>query len=98
MPEPIIDKVALEHLARLARLHLAPSEEESLLKDLAKILDYFGELKALDTANIEPMSGATRTMNVFREDTERENTDQGAGTESFPDTREEFLKIPPVFE
>ena len=93
-----INKIALEHLAKLARIELDPKEEEKLLVDLTEILDYFKELEALDTTNVIPMTGGTNLKNIFREDNERENTDLGAGAESFPETKNGFLKVPSVFE
>ncbi len=88
----------LEHLAKLARIELDPKEEKNLRHDLGEILEYFKELQALDTANVTPMTGGTNLMNVFREDGERENTNRGAATEAFPEKREGFLKVPPIFE
>ena len=93
-----IDKKVLEHLAELARIELDPEQEAKLLKDLVKILDYFEELKEVNTSRVEPLAGGSELKNIFREDTERENTLQGAGTESFPEHKDGFLKIPPVFE
>ena len=88
----------LSHLAKLARIELDPKEEKKLLADLEKILDHFKELQALDTKNVLPMTGGTDLMNVFREDDERENTNRGAGTDAFPESKDGYLKIPPVFE
>jgi len=93
-----INKEELEHLAKLARLELDPSEEEKLLSDLGNILEHFKELQELDTSNVPPMAGGTDLKNSFREDTERENTNRGAGTEAFPESEKGFLKIPPIFE
>ncbi|MBI4085679.1 MAG: Asp-tRNA(Asn)/Glu-tRNA(Gln) amidotransferase subunit GatC [Candidatus Liptonbacteria bacterium] len=93
-----IDKKSLEHLAELARLELNPGEEEKLLSDLKKILDYFEELKSLNTSDIEPMNGGTSLTNVFREDEERENTNIGEGLDAFPESKDGFLKVPPVFQ
>ncbi|MEK9180538.1 MAG: Asp-tRNA(Asn)/Glu-tRNA(Gln) amidotransferase subunit GatC [Patescibacteria group bacterium] len=106
-----INKKTLEHLAALARIELDPKEEEKLLKDLGKILEHFTELQALDTANVQPtapdlpdgnsggrVTGGTDQKNIFRDDTERENTNLGAGVEAFPEHKEGFLKVPPVFE
>jgi len=45
-----------------------------------------------------PMAGGTDLKNIFREDTERENTNQGAGVEAFPEKEKGYLKVPPVFE
>lgn len=93
-----ITKHELEHLAELARIELDPREEEKLLKDLGNILDHFKVLQELDTADIPPMTGGTDLKNVFREDTERENTNRGAGVRAFPESENGFLKVPPVFE
>ncbi len=93
-----LSKRDLEHLAKLARIELDPKEEEKLLRDLGNILDYFKELQALDTADIPPMTGGTDLRSVFRGDSEREQTDRGAGTEAFPEKQDGYLKVPPVFE
>ncbi len=93
-----LNKSDLEHLAKLARIELDPKEEEKLLKDLGNILDHFKELQELDTANVQPMTGGTDLKNVFRSDTERENTNRGEGADAFPEKKDGFLKIPPVFE
>ena len=93
-----ITKHTLEHLAKLARIELNSEEEEKLLKDLTEILEYFTELQKVDTSGVAPMSGGTDIRNAFREDAERENTNQGAGIDAFPEKENGYLKIPPVFE
>ena len=93
-----INKQDLERLAELARIELDPKEEEKLLKDLGNILEHFKILQELPTEHVTPMAGGTDLMNVFREDEERVNTNRGAGVEAFPETKDGFLKIPPVFE
>jgi aspartyl-tRNA(Asn)/glutamyl-tRNA(Gln) amidotransferase subunit C len=101
-----INKKTLEYLAELSRIDIGDKgqatsdKEEKLLKDLQKILEYFEELKEVDTKNIEPMAGGTIGKNVFREDDE---SDKGQATsdkltEQFPEKENGFLKIPPVFE
>jgi aspartyl-tRNA(Asn)/glutamyl-tRNA(Gln) amidotransferase subunit C len=93
-----IDKETIEHLAKLARVELDEGEKEKLLKDLGNILEHFKELEELDTTNVVPMTGGTDLKNVFRDDTERENTDRGAGVEAFPKSKDGFLEVPAVFE
>jgi aspartyl-tRNA(Asn)/glutamyl-tRNA(Gln) amidotransferase subunit C len=97
-----ITKKELEHLAKLSRIELDPKEEEKLLKDLSNILDYFKELQQLDTSAVAPMTGGTDIKNNFREDGEdngvSESTNKGAGVEAFPEEKNGFLKVPPVFE
>ncbi|MEK7174098.1 MAG: Asp-tRNA(Asn)/Glu-tRNA(Gln) amidotransferase subunit GatC [Patescibacteria group bacterium] len=96
MPSPIT-KATIAHLANLTRLRLTPAEEERLLHDLQKILEHFEELSAVETTGVPPMTGGTAERNVFRDDAERENTNRGAGKESFPETEDGYLKIPGVF-
>ena len=97
-----IGKKELEHLAQLSRIELDPKEEDKLLADLDAILGYFKELQELDTANVPPMTGGTDLMNVFREDGEKagghENTNRGAGVDAFPESKDGYNKVPPVFE
>jgi aspartyl-tRNA(Asn)/glutamyl-tRNA(Gln) amidotransferase subunit C len=93
-----LTKHDLKHLAELARIELDPKEEEKLLKDLGKILHHFEELQELGTAEVPPMTGGTDLRNIFRGDADREGTDRGAGTDAFPEKKDGYLKIPPVFE
>lgn len=49
-----LDKKTIKYLADLSRIEVKEKEEEKLLKDLREILDYFEQLKEIDTENIEP--------------------------------------------
>jgi aspartyl-tRNA(Asn)/glutamyl-tRNA(Gln) amidotransferase subunit C len=102
MSSSIINKKELERLAKLARIELDPSEEEKLLKDLGDILNHVRQLQELDTANVPPMTGGTDLKNVLRPDAEedggRESTNRGAGVAAFPESKDGYLKVPPVFE
>ncbi len=91
-----INKETLEHLAKLARIELDTREEEKFLKDLGEILGYFEDLKSVgeETASAVPES---QLKNAFREDDEPQGTLRGAGTDAFPDKKDGFLKVPPVF-
>lgn len=97
MPE-LLSKKSLEHLAKLARIEIRAREEEKLLKDLQNILNYFEELKGLDTSVVRGATPESSVKNAFREDGESENTNRGKGREAFPQFRKSFLRIPPVFE
>ena len=95
-----LDKKILKHLEELARLEAGETAEGKLLKDLEKILGYFEELKKVDTTNVEPMAGGTELINEFREDKESPKSKiQSSGLiEAFPEEKDGYLKIPPVFE
>jgi aspartyl-tRNA(Asn)/glutamyl-tRNA(Gln) amidotransferase subunit C len=93
-----INKEELKHLAKLSRIELSDKEEEKLLKDLDEILDYFKEIKSLDTSKVTPMTGGTELKNITREDNEREKTNEKCGVENFPEIKDGALKVPSVFE
>ena len=99
MTKNIIDKKNLEHLADLSRIKLEFEKEEKLLKDMEKILEYFEELKSVDTEGIEPMAGGTTQKNIFREDGQNVKiaTSSEKLTEQFPKKENGFLKVPEVF-
>jgi aspartyl-tRNA(Asn)/glutamyl-tRNA(Gln) amidotransferase subunit C len=44
----------LEHVARLARLALDPSEREALREHMGKVLGWVEALSAIDTAGVDP--------------------------------------------
>jgi aspartyl-tRNA(Asn)/glutamyl-tRNA(Gln) amidotransferase subunit C len=97
-----IGKKELEHLVQLSRIEIDPKEADKLIADLGVILDHFKELQELPTNDVPPMTGGTDLTNVFREDGEenggRENTNRGAGVGAFPESKDGYLKVPPVFE
>lgn len=95
----ILSPKSLNYLARLARIEIDKAEEEKLLRDLQKILDYFEELKNLDTSDLRQGEGdwGSESKNVLRGDEEMGGTDLGKGRESFPRFYHNFLSLPPVF-
>ena len=51
-----IDAKVVHDVAALARLHVDPSDEPRLVKELTSILSYVEQLQALDVSGIEPTS------------------------------------------
>lgn len=58
------------HLAELARIHLTDEEIERFSTEFPAILNFVAELGALDTSEIEPMTGGTKSTNILRHDDE----------------------------
>ena len=46
----------MDHLAKLAALHLPPEEKEKLGKQVSTIIDFVGQLEQVDVEGIEPLS------------------------------------------
>jgi len=64
----MILKKEVNHIAKLARLNLSPSEVKSFQKELSSILDYVNLLKKVDVSMVEPTSHPRLIKNVVRED------------------------------
>ncbi|MFA5386364.1 MAG: Asp-tRNA(Asn)/Glu-tRNA(Gln) amidotransferase subunit GatC [Candidatus Paceibacterota bacterium] len=96
--DKLINKKTLEHLAELSRIKLDEKEEQKLLKDLEEILEYFNLLKEVDTENIKPLSGGTIKQSVFRGAEAKNEFKKEKLTEQFLENKDDYLKIPPVFE
>jgi aspartyl-tRNA(Asn)/glutamyl-tRNA(Gln) amidotransferase subunit C len=99
-----INEKSLEHLLSLARIGEKDVKRRGkLLKDLSKILDYFNELKEVDTENVEPLSGGTFLTDIMRPDEKKyrgnkEHDEQREKSiEQFSRKENDYLKIPPVF-
>lgn len=59
---------AVDHVAVLARLDLAPDERQRLLVELGAVLDHFADIDALDLEGVEPMTQPYPLRNVLRPD------------------------------
>lgn len=70
----------IRNLARLARLKLAPQEEESLQKDISSILDYVGQVSSVPMPDKKEDPGLWH--NIMREDAPRGGSDPLAGKEA----------------
>ena len=63
----------VRHIAKLARLKLAPEEEKKYANELTKILDYVDMLTTVDTKNVEPTEQVTGLQNSLREDSMKDS-------------------------
>lgn len=88
----------IKYYAKLARIKLTSAEEEKLGKDLGDILEHVKQLQEVDTTEVSPMAGGTELRNVFREDEPRESKLDQTGVEQFPEKKDDYLKVPKVFE
>ncbi len=99
MKKEIIDRKLVEHLAELSRINL-DNDEGKITEDLKEIVGYFEVLKEAEVENIEPVSGGTGLENVVREDKYdgEKKLDGEEAVGSFPEKKDDYLKVPPVFE
>jgi len=93
-----IDPKTVEHVARLARLDLAPEELDRCGAQLGAILDYVARISELDLTGVEPLARAAEASNVFREDDPRPPLDRAEALRNAPQRTDEFFVVPRVVE
>lgn len=91
-------KFDIKYFAKLARIELTSEEEKRFSKDIEEILEHVKQLQEVDVSEVEPMTGGTELRNVFREDEPRAGHISPSGIEQFPEKKDDFLKVPKVFE
>lgn len=95
--EDIITREKLAHLKELAKVHFPEGQEEKMLRDLEKVIDYFEELKEVHTETVTPAAGGSFNTNVFRDDSEKKEFSDAHTVGQFPESHGDLLCMPPVF-
>jgi len=93
-----ISRQEVEHVARLARLALEPSELDALTGQMDAILGYVEKLNELNTDGIVPTSHAVPMENSFRDDVVKESRGVKWALQNAPDATEDCFKVPKVIE
>lgn len=96
----MISRKDVQHIARLARIELAPDEEEKFEKELSAILEFVAKLGEVGTATVEPLTGGTSLTNVMREDgaSVPRNTETGPPLiAAAPRKRNGYVEVEAVF-
>ena len=94
----MISRGDVEHVARLARLHLTDEEIERLRTQLDAILAYIDKLTALDVDGVEPTSHAVPLVNVMRDDTLAPGLSHADALANAPDRAGAFFRVPRIIE
>ncbi len=92
----MISQEEVEHVARLARLHLSEDERIRLGPELGRILEYMQQLAGLDLLGLEPTLHAVPLKNVFRKDEPVPSLSQEEATRSGPDVEEGQFVVPRI--
>jgi aspartyl-tRNA(Asn)/glutamyl-tRNA(Gln) amidotransferase subunit C len=92
----MITRQDVEHVAKLARLALSEEDKQIYTQQLARIIEHFQELQAVDTTGVEPLSHALPIVNVMRAD----EVTQPPGAEVLlagaPDREGNFFRVPRI--
>ena len=91
-----LSRAEVEHIARLARLHLSPEEIDAYTRELTVILEYVDQLRAVDTTGVEPREQFITAENVFRDDVVKPSLPREQALANAPDHDGEYFHVPKV--
>ena len=91
----MISEKEIKHIAGLARIGMIEEEEETLRKDISRILDYFDLLKEANVSEMEPTSRIATIENVMRKDEARNESIELADKliEAAPEKKGRYIKV-----
>jgi aspartyl/glutamyl-tRNA(Asn/Gln) amidotransferase, C subunit len=92
----MIDKKTIEHIAKLARLHVTEQEAIEYSEQLSKALSYFDQINKVDTNGVEPLVTPTEIESFWREDEAKEEFTAEEMTANAPAKAGNLFKVPPV--
>jgi len=88
----------VEHIAKLARLKLTEEEKSRFQKELGKIIEYFDQLKKLNTEGVPPTTHVVPLENVLREDKITPSLPVDEALANAPDRKGNYFRVPKVVE
>ena len=91
-----ISRGDVAHVARLARLELAPDELALYTEQLATMLEHFADIDALDLSAVTPMTQPYPLVNVFRDDVPGPTLDRAEVLAQAPEAVDHRFSVPPI--
>lgn len=93
-----IDRQAVDHVARLARLALDESERERMMGELTQILEHAEKIQELDLDAVEPTAHALPVRNVMRPDEVRPCLTREEALTNAPAAEGGRFRVPRIIE
>lgn len=94
-----LNKQTIQNLIGLCRINCSEKEQESLLLDLEKILNYFEQLQEIDTKDVAPCYHVLEeACNVMREDVVGETLPRELFLANAPSQIGGMIRVPPVIK
>ena len=83
-------------VARLARLDVDEAQVAQFTSQLAKVMDHFRDIDALDLDEVEPMTQPYELVNVMRDDVEAPTLDVDEVLAAAPAAEDRRFRVPPI--
>ncbi len=93
-----IDEAQVRHVAKLSRLTLSDAEVAAFAGQLTHILNYFHQIRSLDTEGIEPMAHPLPVTDVLREDVPAPSLSTEEALAAAPAREGGFFRVPRVLD
>ncbi len=90
----MIDRAAVLHVARLARLELTEAEVERMTGELGKVLDSIAKIGELDLEGVPPTSHVVEVSNALRPDVPRPSLPRGVALAAAPAVADDGFAVP----
>ena len=91
-----LEKRQVEQIARLAGLKLTPEETVKMSGQLSLIVDFFDQLREVDTSSVTSEKRSPRAANVLRPDNVRPSLDQRTALSLSSERDGEYFLVPRV--
>ncbi len=88
----------VQHVAKLARLHLTDDEISAMQKSLGDVIEFADTLNSLDTEGVTPSAHAVAVHNVLREDEAKPSFDREKILMNAPSQEDGCYIVPKVVE
>jgi aspartyl-tRNA(Asn)/glutamyl-tRNA(Gln) amidotransferase subunit C len=93
-----IDRAAVDHVARLARLALSDLERARMQGELTQILEHAEKIQLLDLDGVEPTAHAVRIVNALRPDEVDESLAPEVALANAPVAEAGRFRVPRIIE
>jgi aspartyl-tRNA(Asn)/glutamyl-tRNA(Gln) amidotransferase subunit C len=93
-----LDRKAVDHVARLARLDLSEAERDRMQAELTNILEHAERIQALDLDSVEPTSHAVPITNAMRADQVKPSLSQAYALANAPAPEDGRFRVPRIIE
>ncbi len=87
----------VEHVAKLARLRLAPEEIGKMRAQLSNILEHIDMLKEVDVTDVPPTAQVTELLNILREDETRPSLPREDVLANAPEQQDGMFRVRAIF-
>lgn len=94
----MVSKEDVKHIAELSKLEFSDEEIEYFTEEFAKIIEYVGQLKEIDTEGVEPTYNISSKAQPLREDVVRESLPKEEVLKNAPEEQYGYFKLPKIVD